>query len=282
MPLTPDTNQKRDLRAALFLCYDGCHMDARDFTVDTVVAAGALVLRLREEKFETTQKGGDPKDLVTSIDFEVNDFITQKLKETFPEDAIYSEETVGSFQEAPRLWAIDPIDGSSNFSRGIPHFAICLALLTNGVPEAGAVYNPVTRECFSFKRGSGAFLNGKPIHVSSIEELNDSFVLFHAGRKPEARAWGGRGYEALLGSAKKTSNLAGSALDTCFVAAGRVEANIYGTGTTLDMAAAIGCLTEAGGIIVNEDGETAPLLPTPQRIIVTNNKKIADAVRAIL
>lgn len=258
-------------------------MEPYDFIVAQVREAGKLLMRLREEKFETLAKGGDPKDVVTSVDLAVNNFLIEKIREVYPDDAIYSEE-VGAdvVKTAPRLWAIDPIDGSSNFSRGIPHFAICVAYLEGGVPEAGAVYNPVTNELFSFKRGGGAFLNGKPIRVSAETNLKNSFVLLHAGRKPEFWEWGGHAYRQLLEHAKKTSNLAGSALDMCFVAAGRVEADIYGTGSLLDIAAAVGILHEAGGVIMNEHGEPSSLLATPQRIIAANSTTIADALIAIL
>jgi myo-inositol-1(or 4)-monophosphatase len=258
-------------------------MEPHDFIRTQVRAAGELLMRLREEKFETLGKGGDPRDVVTSVDLAVNDFLIGKIREAFPNDSIYSEEKgADAVRTAPRLWALDPIDGSSNFSRGIPHFSICVAFLANGVPEAGGVYNPVTNEFFSFKRGSGAFLNDKPIQVSKETELKNSFVLLHAGRKEELREWGGKAYRQLLEHAKKTSNLAGSALDTCFVAAGRVEASIYGTGSLLDIAAAVGILTEAGGIIVNERGELSSLLAAPQRIIAANSIAMADALRTIL
>lgn len=239
-------------------------------------------MRLREEEFETLAKGGNPRDVVTSVDVAVNEFIIKEIKKAFPEDAIYSEESGGNMLGEPRLWAIDPIDGSSNFSRGIPHFSICIALLVAGEPEVGAVYNPVTNELFSFKRYGGAFLNGKPIHVSKETDLKDSFVLLHAGRKPELQVWGGHAYTQLLIHAKKTSNLAGSALDMCFVAAGRVEANIYGTASLLDIAAAVGILREAGGVIVNEKGESSGLLGTPQRMIAANSTLMADQIRTLL
>ncbi len=239
-------------------------------------------MRLRKEHFETLSKGDNPRDIVTSVDLVVNDFLVEKIRSVFPDDKIYSEEGADAVTSAPRLWTIDPIDGSSNFSRGIPHYSICLALLVSGVPEAGAVYNPVTQELFSFKRGSGAFLNGTQIHVSTEAELKNAFVLLHAGRKPELREWGGNAYRQLLEHAKKTSNLAGSALDMCFVAAGRVEIDIYGTGTLLDIAAAVGILREAGGIIINKEGEPAELLGVPQRIIAANSAAMADQVRSVV
>src|SRR6185369_15453384 len=159
-------------------------MTQYDFILAHVKAAGALLMQLREEKFEVLAKGGDPRDVVTSVDFSVNDYLVGKIHESFPDDLVYSEESGGA-HTAPHLWTIDPIDGSSNFARGLPHFAVCVAYLEEGVPMAGAVYNPVTNELFSFKKDGGAFLNGKQIHVSSISTLSDALVFLTAGRKPE-------------------------------------------------------------------------------------------------
>lgn len=256
-------------------------MEPYDFIVQIVREAGRTLLHSRDEGFKTTIKGDNPRDVVTSVDFAVNEFIIGEIKEAYPDDAIYSEEGGGSALGG-RVWAIDPIDGSSNFSRGIPHYAVCLALLEGGAPVAGAVYNPMTDELFSFKKGGGAFLNGVPIRVSAIIELKDASVFLHAGRTPEFWGWGGASYTKLLGAAKKTSNYSGSALDACFVAAGRIEANIYGRLTTMDIASAIGTLLEAGGRVVNDKGEPAAFSTEPQRVMMTNSPEIESALLKLL
>jgi myo-inositol-1(or 4)-monophosphatase len=256
-------------------------MDRYDFIVAQVREAGKLLLQLRKEKFETLEKGGDPRDIVTSVDLTVNDLLIGKIKESYPEDAIHSEEG-GGITGASRVWTIDPIDGSSNFSRGIPHFAICLAFLEDGEPKAGAVYNPVTDELFSFKKGGGAFLNGMPVRVSGETELKNSFVFLHAGRKQELWDWGGASYTKLLSAAKKVANYGGSALDACFVASGRIEANVYGRLTTLDIAAAIGILVEAGGRVVNEKGEPIVFSAEPSKVVMTNSESIEKAILGLL
>ncbi len=257
-------------------------MDPYDFMVQKVVEAGEMLLRARDAGFETRMKGGNPRDIVTSVDNEINEFLISEIKKEFPTHRIYSEEGEGVIGDSDEQWAIDPIDGSSNFSRGIPHYAICIALLRGDVPQAGAVYNPVTRELFSFKKGGGAFLNGKPIHVSKETELKNAFVFLHAGRKPELWDWGGASYTKLLGVAKKTGNYGGSALDACFVAMGRLEANIYGRLTTLDIAAAVGILLEAGGRVVNDKGELIAFSTEPQKVIMTNSPEIEMALLKLL
>ena len=256
-------------------------MNHYDFIVKTVREAGELLLKLRDEGFTATHKGSDTRDIVTSVDTAVNDFIISKIKEMFPEDGVYSEESVG-IEAEKNSWAIDPIDGSSNFARGIPHCAVCIAHLSGGVPDAGAVYNPVTNELFSFKKDGGAFLNGKQIYVSKITELKEASVFLHAGRKPELWDWGGASYTKLLAGAKKTLNYGGSALDACFVASGRIEANIYGRLSTMDIASAVGILLEAGGRVVNEKGEPIAYSTEPQRVLMTNCKEIELSLLKLL
>lgn len=262
-------------------CYTSSYMNHYDFIIKTVREAGEILLKLRDEGFTATHKGSDPRDIVTSVDTAMNDFIISKIKEMFPEDVVYSEESI-DVKDEKNSWAIDPIDGSSNFARGIPHYAVCIAHLADGVPDAGAVYNPVTNELFSFKKGGGAFLNSNPIFVSKVTELKEASVFLHAGRKPELWDWGGASYTKLLASAKKTLNYGGSALDACFVASGRIEANIYGRLSTMDIASAIGILLEAGGRVVNENGEPVSFSTEPQKVVMSNSAEIESTLLGLL
>lgn len=256
-------------------------MDTYEFIVAKAKEAGDILLVARDAGFETNTKKGDARDIVTSVDIAVNDFLKKEITAAFPGDSIYSEEG-GAATESARLWIIDPIDGSANFSRGIPHFAICVGVMEGGVPVAGAVFNPVTRELFSFKKGGGAFVNGKSIRVSAITDLKEAQIFLHAGRKPEVWQWGGTSYSKLLEAARKTTNLASSSLDTCFVAAGRAQGNIYGTLSTLDIAPALGILYEAGGVASNDKGEALVYSEEPQRIYMANNQQMLLQLRHLL
>ena len=257
-------------------------MEPYDFVINLVKDAGELLLKQSREAFEVTMKNNDPRDIVTAVDIAVNDFLVSALKKEFPTYGIYSEEGSGQTEEGEYVWTIDPIDGSSNFARHIPHFAICIGLIHNAAPILGVVYNPVTRELFSFKKGMGAYLNGERITVSSETDIKNASVLFHAGRKPELWQWGGEGYSKLLEHAKKTTNLSGSALDACFVAAGRVEANIYGRLSTMDIASAIGILIEAGGRVVDKEGIPVTFSKEPQKVFMSNNESIEKSILSIL
>lgn len=257
-------------------------MKPYDFIIELVKDAGEILLAQSKSSFEVTMKNNDPKDIVTAVDIAVNDFLVSALKKEFPTYGIYSEEGTSESEAGEYVWAIDPIDGSSNFARHIPHFAICVGLLHKGVPVLGAVYNPVTRELFSFKKGEGAYLNGERIEVSKETELKNSSVLLHAGRKPELWQWGGESYTKLLEHAKKTTNLGGAALDACFVASGRVEANIYGRLSMFDIASAIGILLEAGGRVVDKEGNPITFSKDPQKVFMSNNESIEKSVIALL
>ncbi len=258
-------------------------MDPYDFILQKVAEAGELVMRLKGEVFATHSKGGDPRDIVTSVDMSVSKFLIEEIRNMFPGDSIYSEEGGGVEHEGGRLWVIDPIDGTANFSRNIPHFSVCVGFLEGGVPSAGGVYNPATKELFSFKKGAGAFLNGERIHTSPIADLSQAHVFFHAGRKKELWDWGGESYRKLLANANKTKNFSGFALDTCFVAAGRIEANIYGALTqTLDLAPALGILAEAGGVASDERGGQVVFPSSVQKLYMANNGTMLESVRSLL
>ncbi|MEK7604860.1 MAG: inositol monophosphatase family protein [Patescibacteria group bacterium] len=258
-------------------------MNPYDFCIQKVKEAGELLLQVREKGFEVATKGGNARDIITSVDRDVNEFLIAAIKKEFPTHWIYSEEGAGAGVESEYEWMIDPIDGSSNFSRGIPHFAVCLGLVQGGAPVVGAVYNPVTRELFSFEKGRGAFLNGTPIHVSTVSELAQAQVVFSPGsRKRELWDWAAASYRTLLEHALKRGMYGSSALDLCYIASGRADAGVYGTLTTRDIAAALGILTEAGGAAINALGEPVALLGEPQKVFMGNSVRMAEEIRVLL
>lgn len=217
-------------------------------------------------------KDGDIRNIVTETDFIINDFLTKEIKSNYPEYAIYSEEANSSFASSGLLWVIDPIDGSANFARQVPHFAISLGLMVNQEPAVGAIFNPITNDLFSFKKGEGAFLNEKIIKVSDTADLSLAYVLMLTGKKKELRDWGAALYRKLLERANKTRNFASSSLDICFLATGRVDGVFYGQVTTLDIVPAIGLLLEAGGKITDEAGRPIRFLNEPSKIVASNGK----------
>lgn len=235
-------------------------------------------MKARGEHILVSSKNNDPRDIVTDVDLKIDRFIKSKINTEFPGEKIYSEETADEVDLSESFWSIDPIDGTSNFARGIPHFAVVISWIKNGEPFAGAIYNPVTKELFSFEKSRGASLNGKPISVSKISNLKDTYTLLHIGRKKEIMNWGINLQKNLLEKAKKNINLGSSALDLAFLATGRVDAVIYGTITTVDIAVATALVRAAGGEVYGLDAFPTKLSRVPQQIIATCTKDLFNEI----
>ncbi len=229
---------------------------------------GGLYALTAREQVVADHKGNDVRNVVTNIDHEIDTLITTHIHKDFPEHHVYSEERGGEVSSSGYLWSIDPIDGTSNYVRGIPHYATCVSVLYEGNVVGSAIYNPVTDECFTFDTVGGARLNGGKISCSLVTELKDAYVNFHPGRKPEMRAWGGSLKVLFLGEAFKSLNLGSAALDLCYLACGRFDLVIYGTLTTLDVAGALTMVRQSGGEVYAYGGDTPiEMSPFPQQIV---------------
>jgi len=139
--------------------------------------AGAIARKFYRGSYRKWDKGkGQP---VTECDLAIDRFLCERLCNARPEYGWLSEET----EDDPRrlrtkfVWVVDPIDGTVAFLKGRPHFTICAAIVENGRPIVGVVYNPITGECFGAVSGFGATLNGKRIHVSNQSKLEDCLML---------------------------------------------------------------------------------------------------------
>ncbi len=255
-----------------------------EFTVSLVHKAGVRLKAARTKMFEVSHKGSDERDLVTSVDLEINDFLIAEIKRAYPEHRISSEEggdVVGQ-DVIEYEWKLDPIDGSANFSRNIPHFNVCAALLYKNVPIVGAVYNPITEEMFSFEQAQGAFLNGMPIRVSTITEPKDAQGLISFGHDPLLLDWSVATFRDCVKSLKKFKSLGSSALDLSFLAAGRVDVVIYGTLRLSDCAAGIGIIRAAGGEVYTPGGVPVEISSNTQTIIATSNRELFDKIQPLL
>lgn len=265
---------------ALFYWYIGAMQDRYEFVVTLVRQAGEKILESKDRNLQINSKNGDYRDLVTDVDLEVGEFVRSEIAKSFPGESFFSEESGGDIVSGT-YWSVDPIDGTSNFARGIPHYAVVISYVESGESIVGAIYNPVTQELFSFDKAKGAFLNGKALKVSQVSDLKESYVLLHIGRKEEVRSWGLNLFEKLLKHAKKNINFGSSALDLAFLASGRVEVVIYGTMTTIDIATATALVRASGGEVYGIDGSPIKLSKTPQQIIATSSKKLFEEIIAL-
>ncbi|WP_262269664.1 inositol monophosphatase family protein [Microvirga yunnanensis] len=137
--------------------------------------AGALARRRFNGRPGTTGinlKGH--QDYLSAVDAEVESLVRSRLLESFPEDSFFGEEGGGSFDH--NVWVVDPIDGTANFVRGISQFCISIAYVRDGQTRIGIIYDPMHDELFAAERGRGATLNGEPIRVSGLGDMQSATI----------------------------------------------------------------------------------------------------------
>lgn len=224
--------------------------------------------------------------LVTSADVAVQQFLVDALSDRWPDYPVLAEETDPAAQDAALrhsdagLWCIDPVDGTTNFATGFPAWAISVALIQNGAPALGIVYDPSRDECFSARAGQGAWLNGMPLVApEGAVALARCVAAIDFKRLAPALAC------RLASEAPYRSqrNLGSVALDWCWLAAGRCQLYLHGGQRLWDYAAGALVLREAGGAAGALDGEQlfAPTL-APRPVCAAVNTATLAAWRAWL
>ena len=206
------------------------------------------------------------QDYLTVTDGAVEQFVREQIAARFPGDGVLGEEA-GGLVDGPRLWIVDPIDGTANFARQIPHFCISLGLMVDGQMEAGAIYEPMHDELYIAQRGKGAWLNGKPMRVSGIADLKASTVEVGWSTRIPVDT-----YLAMAGKAAHAGcsvRRAGSgSLGLAYVAAGRTEGYAEPHINAWDVAAGLLLVTEAGGRVNDFWGQDG--LRVGNAVLVTN------------
>ena len=198
-------------------------------------ASRALIRDFGEiEKLQVSIKG--PSDFVSNADLKAEKIIIEELKKARPYYSIISEED-GSEKNKDKnnTWIIDPIDGTTNFLHGIPHFAISIALKSNDEIVSGLIYDPIKDEMFYAEKDNGAFFNNQRIRVSKKKEINN--CLF---------ATGGNSKDKIDLPTRRSGS---AALDIAYVASGRYDGYFQNDLNLWDIAAGIIILKEAGGMI---------------------------------
>ena len=206
--------------------------------------AGRLARRWFERRGELVIESKGPQDLVSAADRAVEDLIRARLAELFPGDAVVGEEAGGPVARC--AWAVDPIDGTQNFLRGMPWYCVSMAYVEDGRPQVGIVYDPGTDELFTAVRGGGARLNGEPIRVSDCAELASAVVgVGHSPRHAPAAFL--RPLAAVVEQGAQTRNLLCGALQLAHVACGRLDATFDPYLLPWDVLAGLLLVEEAGG-----------------------------------
>ena len=225
--------------------------------------AAKLAGKLAKERFEG-EKGirfKRPGDVVTDVDTEAEALIFDLIQQEFPDHTLVGEESASDVRaDDGYAWIVDPVDGTRNYSVGLPIYSTVVGLALDGEVLVGVNYDPERDDLFEAQRGGGAYLNGKPIHVSKKTELKDCIIGFDLpysdiGARYEldmlAQAvWPNMGTVRSIGS---------SALGISYAAAGKTDMYFQHRLSPWDMVAGILLVEEAGGVITDRNGNCATL-----------------------
>lgn len=247
--------------------------------VEAVVRAGDMQMAGFGQVHQIGKKG--TIDLVTEVDVAVERMFRDLIAERFPEHHILAEE-MGGAATPPNgpCWVFDPIDGTTNFAHGLPIFCASLAFEVAGVAEVAAVYDPNRRELFTAERGGGAFLNGKPLQVSSAGSLVDALLVTGFPYDVHARVDEIVGlFAAFVGQARAVRRLGSAAVDLCWVAAGRMDGFWEADLKPWDIAGGALVVAEAGGRVTNMDG--SPFNSRGRHVLATNGP-LHEAMLAVI
>ena len=233
------------------------------------------------EKLQTSVKG--PGDFVTMTDKKVEEILIEELRKARPKYSVLSEE-IGEIKNDDNedfKWIIDPIDGTSNFLHGIPHFAISLALENKKEIICGIVFDPIKNEIFSAEKGNGAYLNNQRMRVSARKKLKDCLIVTGGPRQNHQNK------EVCMEEYKKFSSkvlipirkMGSASLDMAYVAAGRFDGFWQRNLNYWDIAAGVLLVREAGGYVTDFLGKDKYI---ENKTILATNSRIGEEMIAVL
>ena len=232
------------------------------------------------ENLQVSLKG--PGDFVTNCDKKVEKILIDELLKARPSYSILSEEIGEINNDDSFRWIIDPIDGTSNFLHGIPHFAISIGLEHNKEIICGIIYDPIKDEMFTAEKGNGSYLNNQRMRVSSRSKL-ENCIIFTGGPKREAKNRELALKEYYKFSIKLLSpirKLGSASLDMAYVAAGRCDGFWQRNLNYWDIAAGIILIKEAGGFVTDFIGNDTYI--ENKTILATNssiNKEMIEVLK---
>jgi myo-inositol-1(or 4)-monophosphatase len=220
--------------------------------------AGENIVRASDElhRFEVKAKGVN--NFVTEVDINAEQEIIYHLQKAYPDHAILGEESglLGD-EDAEYRWIVDPLDGTTNFIRGIPHYSVSIACMYRGKAEHAVIVDPVRREEFTASRGRGAQLNGHRIRVSDLPSLDSALLGTGIPWKNHCDDQLGpytKSIELLAAQCAGIRRAGSAALDLAYVAAGRLDAFWEIGLAQWDIAAGVLLVREAGGLVADIDG----------------------------
>jgi myo-inositol-1(or 4)-monophosphatase len=209
-------------------------------------------------------------DPVTDVDRRSEALLLDEIRSRYPDHRIITEESGNLAGQDCCIWYIDPLDGTVNFTHGVPIFSVSIAFAQDDRLELGVVYDPILDECFSAERGRGAWLNGKPIHVSGARDLDHSLLVtgfpYDIRTNPVKNL---DNYARFTLRSQGVRRLGSAALDLCYIAAGRLDGYWETVLFAYDMAAGALIAEEAGAMVTDLYGG-ADYLASPQSVLAAN------------
>jgi myo-inositol-1(or 4)-monophosphatase len=251
---------------------------AFEFAAAIAREAGALLRDYYRRGVTAEYKG--VIDLVTDADRASESLILDRLRAAYPDHAILAEESGAHQQAGPCTWIVDPLDGTTNFAHGFPHFSVTMALQIEDALEIGATYDPLRDELFAARRGRGAWLNGRVIHVSQTPRLDRALLCtgFPYDRRTNPLNNTQQFVDFLL-RAQGVSRVGSAALDLAYVACGRLDGFWEFRLNAWDMAAGLLLVQEAGGCATEPDG--APARQWSGRVAASNGLFHAEMIAVL-
>lgn len=234
--------------------------ELQSVAIQAAMQAGELLRKKWQEPRQISEKGF--RDLVTDADHASQALIVGIIQSHFSEHGFLVEEVAAGLPASgPVIWIIDPVDGTTNYSRHMPNFCVSIAAMKgpspeNGVPEilVGVIYDPMQDELFQTTAEHGAYLNGTRIHVSSTGDLGRAIIAVDWSHDPEQRQRTLDMIQKVAHHVQTLRAVGSAALTMAWVAAGRLEGYFNLNLKPWDVAAAHLLITEAGGALVNLHG----------------------------
>ncbi len=223
-------------------------------------SAGSTIMRYanRVDTLAVTSKARN--DFVTDVDKLAEQEIISILRKSFPQHAILAEESGSNEKDSEYQWVIDPLDGTTNFVRGFPQFAVSIALKHKGILDQAVIYDPIRQELFTASKGAGAQLNNRRLRVTTQKTLEGALLGtgFPFRQQQYLDAYMGM-FKALFPDTAGIRRAGAASLDLAYVAAGRLDGFWEFGLSEWDMAAGALLVKEAGGIVTNFRGEDSYL-----------------------
>lgn len=249
--------------------------------LDVAQQAAGLAGQIIRDRFHTIKdirfKGR--ADIVTDVDLAAEKAVLELLRGEFPDFGVLAEESAPIESDSGYTWVVDPLDGTRNYAKGIPHFCTVVALAQGKDIVLGITYDPMREENFVAQVGKGALLNGDPISVSDTREVLQASLCFDMGYVDEKAGMALDMLRDIWPNVQSLRLMGSAALGIAYAAAGRVDLYFHHALSPWDIASGLLLVREAGGVVVDRQGETADLR-TPS-IIAANPTLVGDFLTTI-